>query len=182
MARVTAMTTASTTVPTHVDGLILVDVQAGFRTAETEHVIEKILDLTVSAQKAKLPIILTRFVNLPDSLFRKELNWKDCSEDHPSSQLIEELTDASIRYPVVRKFGYSSGGVLAAHCRARGIARPLIVGIDTDSCVLACASELFDSGIAPVIETNACASTGGAEMHAAGVSLMRRMLGPAAVL
>lgn len=176
------MTTAPTTVPDHVDGLILVDVQVGFRTAETEHVIEKILDLTVAAQRAQLPIFLTRFVNLPDSLFRRELDWNDCSEDHPSSQIIEELADATVRYPVVRKFGYASGGVLAAHCRARDVARPLVVGIDTDSCVLACAGELFDSCIAPVIETGVCASTGGAEMHTAGVALMRRMFGPDAVL
>lgn len=176
------MTNMLRTLPTHVDGLILVDVQVGFRTVETEHVIETIVDLTVAAQRAHLPIVLTRFVNHPSSLFRSELDWNDCSEEHPSSQIIEELADATLRYPVVRKFGYSAGGVLAAHCRARDVARPLVVGIDTDSCVLACASELFDSGIAPVIKSDACASTGGPEMHDAGIALMRRMFGPGAVL
>lgn len=181
-ARFSAMATAPGVLPARVDGLILVDVQIGFRTTGTEHVVEAILDRTAAAEKSRLPILLTRFVNLPHSLFRSELDWHDCSETHPSSEVIGELAGTATRHPVVRKFGYSTGGVLAAHCRLRGVSRPLIVGIGTDCGVLACATELFDNGIAPVIEAAACASTGGTAIHDAGVALMRRRFGPRAVI
>lgn len=53
-----------------------------------------------------------------------------------------------------------------------------IVGVDTDCCVLAIATSLFESNIRPIVLTHYCGSNGGFEYHKAGILCMKRLIGP----
>lgn len=49
-----------------------------------------------------------------------------------------------------------------------------VIGFDTDACVLSTCFDLFNKGVPFRILANGCWSSGGAKMHKAGLSIMRR--------
>lgn len=52
-----------------------------------------------------------------------------------------------------------------------------IAGIDTDCCVLATATSLFERNIRPVVLAHYCASNGGERSHAAALTVLERTIG-----
>lgn len=52
-----------------------------------------------------------------------------------------------------------------------------IAGIDTDCCVLATATSLFERNIRPVVLVHYCASNGGERSHAAALTVLERTIG-----
>ena len=54
-----------------------------------------------------------------------------------------------------------------------------VIGFDTDACVLATCFDLFNIGCNLRILINGCWSSGGAEMHEAGLKVMRRQFNKA---
>ena len=64
-----------------------------------------------------------------------------------------------------------------ADLRDNGIEEVAICGIDTDACVSACAVDLFENGIRPVLLSDACASHAGAEYHEAALRILARLIG-----
>lgn len=163
-----------------VDALVIVDAQRAFLTEHTEGVLPKIRDLIQQASTAGIPVVATRFVNQDASLYRSLIGWHECGMDDPGSELLDGIENASTH--VLIKGGYSSRGRLPECLTTLGATRPLLIGFDTESCVLACAVELFDHLIPPVIDTRACASTGGPDDHRCGVAVLRRVLGEGSVI
>lgn len=171
---------APQTLPHDVDALVIVDAQVGFINEYTQHVASTIVDLTRQAEDRTLPVIATQFINARGSLYRSRLGWDRCGPDTGGTDLIPGLDHLADR--AVVKYGYGARGALADRCGELAVTAPLLVGIDTDSCVLACAVELFDRGIWPRAAAYACASTGGPDAHSAGLMLLARMLGDTAVV
>jgi nicotinamidase-related amidase len=64
----------------------------------------------------------------------------------------------------------------------QGLERITIVGIDTDMCVLKVAMDVFDLGIQPQVLIDCCASTAGLQAHLAGLAVLSRNIGAAALL
>jgi nicotinamidase-related amidase len=58
-----------------------------------------------------------------------------------------------------------------------GARRVELCGFDTDQCVLATALLLWDVGMAPRVLADLCSSSGGADMHEAGLAMTRRAIG-----
>lgn len=52
-----------------------------------------------------------------------------------------------------------------------------VCGFDTDQCVLASALLLWDAGFVPRVLAALCSSSGGADMHQAGLAITRRAIG-----
>lgn len=52
----------------------------------------------------------------------------------------------------------------------------VVVGFDTDACVLATAFALFDAGVIPYIDSRGCDSSGGTELHDAALAIAARSL------
>jgi nicotinamidase-related amidase len=56
--------------------LLVVDVQNGFVTPDTEHVVEPIAKLVKQWQKQKGQAVYSRFINLDNSPWERLLNWQ----------------------------------------------------------------------------------------------------------
>ena len=106
-------------------------------------------------------VIATQFINPDNSAFRRALDYNDMGRGDPGTNL-DERVEARADH-VVAKYGY-------------GIDSALVVGFDTDACVLATAYSLFDAGIVPVIDSRGCASSGVADVHEAALKIAARNL------
>lgn len=166
--------------PEDADALIVIDPQRGFIDEGTRHLPARLAEMVRQAEAREVPVIVTRFINDHDSLFRSHVGWHESGAGAPDSRIIPEL-DRYWRHALI-KHGYGSRGVLPNRCDNLKVSRPLVVGIDTDSCVLACALELFDRGIWPRISASCCGSTGGPEYHESALAILGRTLGAAAIL
>lgn len=116
--------------------------------------------------------IFTRFINLPDSLFRRKLGLTACAPGSAESELLIEPrpTDWVLEKP--------SYGFRPDHLRKfaeAGITRAVVCGIDTDACVLAVAFTLFDAGIDCRVEPDLCWSANG--LHHEAISILRKQIG-----
>jgi nicotinamidase-related amidase len=156
--------------------LLIVDVQKGFLNDYTCHIPERIVRL-VETRRCK-PLLFTRFVNTPSSYYRRLLDWDACSGP-PETDLAPEMQRLAEGAHVFDKPGIAGiPPALEAHLREAHLPRLLVVGIDTDMCVLKCAMDLFDLGIEPIVLADCCASTAGLQAHLAGLAILGRNIGP----
>ncbi len=156
--------------------LLVVDVQRCFINDYTKHIPAKVADLLAS--DAYGPLIFTRFVNPPNSPFRRLLEWHEC-ESEPGTLLVDEIARAAEHGTTFVKQGHAGvSDELREHLRGLGIERITIVGIDTDMCVPKTAMDVFDLGITPVVLSDCCASTAGLQAHLAGLAILSRNIGP----
>ena len=59
---------------------------------------------------------------------------------------------------IIGKNTYGCGDRIADVIKKHGLSSALVVGIDTEVCVLATATELFDRGIVTYVDLSACAT------------------------
>ena len=156
--------------------LLVVDVQHGFLNEFTRHLPARIARLIDRGRYE--PLLFTRFVNTPDSAYRRLLDWH-AFQGPPDTRLAPELAGYSERGRVFDKQGLAGlPHELRSHVRQLGAARIHVVGIDTDMCVLKCAMDLFDLGVEPIVWIDCCASTAGLQAHLAGLAILGRNIGP----
>jgi nicotinamidase-related amidase len=155
--------------------LIVIDVQRGFVTDKSQHVVPKVIELIRQASAKDIPVFFTRFINHAKSGHVKWMGWSRFMnppeiEIHP-----EILPFADV---VFDKPGYTS---LIPPVRTwlgeRGIARLYCCGVDTESCVLKTAVDAFESDIEPMVVHDACASHAGQAAHEAGLFVLSRFIG-----
>ena len=72
-----------------------------------------------------------------------------------------------------------SGYAIREYPKFRPNDKVVIVGFDTDACVLATCFDLFDLGVNFQILADGCWSSGGRSMHKYGLAVMRRQFGRA---
>ena len=155
--------------------LLVVDVQRCFLNKFTGHVPGRIARLIEGGTFD--PILFTRFVNAHEGPYHRFLDWHEC-EGPPGTDLAPELTPWAAPDRVFTKSGYT--GIpreLADRLRAERPERIVVVGIDTDMCVLKVAMDVFDLGIEPVVLIDCCASTAGLQAHLAGLAVLSRNIG-----
>jgi nicotinamidase-related amidase len=156
--------------------LLVVDVQNCFINDYTRDIPAKVAQLLAS--NAYDPLIFTRFVNPPESPFRRLLEWHEC-ESEPGTTLVDEIAAAAENGKVFVKQGHAGvSDELREHLREQGFDHITLVGIDTDMCVLKTAMDIFDLGIAPIVLSDCCASTAGLQAHLAGLAILSRNIGP----
>ncbi|MBA3414776.1 MAG: isochorismatase family protein, partial [Chloroflexia bacterium] len=122
-------------------------------------------------------VLFTRFLNTPESPYRRLLDWHGCAEP-PDTDIAPELADLVRPGCAYAKPGFT--GIpddLAARLREESPEEVVVVGIDTDMCVLKVAMDVFDLGITPVVLVDCCASTGGLQAHLAGLATLARNIG-----
>lgn len=156
--------------------LLVVDVQQGFVNDYTHHIPQRVATLIARGQHR--PVLFTRFVNTPDSTYRRLLDWHDCASDDETA-LAAEVAPSARGAQVFRKEGIAGlPSDLKQHLREAGYRQVAVCGIDTDMCVLKSALDLFDMGIEPVVWIDCCASTAGIQAHLAGLAILGRNVGP----
>jgi nicotinamidase-related amidase len=156
--------------------LLVVDVQKGFvTTAETKAVVLRINKLVEQWKKDDWPIVYSRFVNLENSNWERLRDWHELKQE-PDTQLVDELTVVSPY--IFKKSTYTAwSSEVAAVCFSHTIEEVVIVGVDTNECVLATALSVFDSGLTPWIVEDCCASSGGDMPHQKALDLLKPLLG-----
>lgn len=155
--------------------LLVVDVQLGFINPFTDHVPGRIRRLIEREDYA--PVLFTRFINRPDSPYRRFLEWHECAEP-PGTDLAPEVAPLAAPERVFTKLGFTGiSDDLAGRLRELAPEAVTIFGIDTDMCVLKVAMDIFDLGIRPLVLVDCCASTAGLQAHLAGLAVLARNIG-----
>lgn len=158
--------------------LVVVDVQNGFITDESRHVVPVIEQLVREWLDKGRDVIFTRYLNYADSPFEKIMGWSKLKES-PEIDIVDELQELSKRaLAVIDKRIYtlftSEGTALA---EARGWTDMFVCGIDTEVCVLKTAVDAFEHDIRAWLLVDASASHSGPEPHSAGVLVAQKMIG-----
>lgn len=159
--------------------LVVVDVQNGFVTDNSRPVVPVIADLVERWTAAGRPVVFTRYLNYPGSMFERLMNWTKVSSA-PDTDIVDELQDAASRAPVIDKKGYTlfneQGRALVEEA---GWTDLIFCGIDTESCVLKSAVDAFEADITPWVLTDASASHSDQAGHDAAILIGGRFFGRA---
>ncbi|KXO98397.1 Isochorismatase family (plasmid) [Tsukamurella tyrosinosolvens] len=147
--------------------MLAVDVQHAFLTAK----VPADLPARIAAFIALLgpdQVVATRYVNMPKSPCRELMGWTG-AESSPDTDLHRAVAERATRVLTKNTYGLPAVPEFAG--------RVYVVGLDTDVCVHAAATQLFDAGIDVAVVADLCASAGGAEAHLAGLTALTRVLG-----
>lgn len=151
--------------------LLIIDVQQGFITGATKHLPAKVADLQDDYDR----VFATRFVNPPDSPYRRLMDWQTFAPGSAEAQLaFTPRDDATLMEKTV--YSCVTAGFLDQLRRER-ISELHLCGIATDNCVLKCAVDLFEAGPRPVVLGEFCASHAGADYHQWGLAIIERFIG-----
>jgi len=158
--------------------LIIIDVQKGFtKIPQTQKTSEDIKELL---EKRYFDYIFaTKFYNDHNSIYKKTMNWEklitkqetdlvDGIQDY-IDEVIPKYIYSCVNASFLQRLSQVNNGVLPE--------KVFLAGMDTDSCVLKIAVDLFENGIIPIVLSNYCASNGGKESHEAGLKCLSRFVG-----
>ncbi|MFH8295028.1 isochorismatase family cysteine hydrolase [Streptomyces sp. NPDC018059] len=158
--------------------LVVVDVQHGFVNRHSQHAVPAVVRLVEGWTAAGLPVVFARFHNVPGSPYERISNWTRLRTPEEQA-LVDELQPYAESAAGVIDKSVSSALTpeLEQLIAERRWTDLVLCGIDTDSCVYDTAVAAYHKGLRPWIVIDACASTGGVEMHEAALLLARRNIG-----
>lgn len=157
--------------------LVIVDVQNGFVTDETRHVIPAIVELAKRWHEMGGGVVCSRYHNYEGSAFERLMDWRQVYTP-PDTNLVPELSGHANHSTILDKYSYSALTPELIDLTVRKAVTDLIIcGIDTDLCVLKTALDAFEHGLTPWVVTNASASTGGSSAHNAALMVLGRGIG-----
>lgn len=163
--------------------LIVVDMQNGFVSDGSAHVVPVVIDLVRRWEETGNHILLTRYHNYPGSPFERLVNWYNL-HDSPEIDLIDGIAPY-VEHPRVHlidkdtytAFTEEGRRIISEH----GFTDLFICGIATDGCVLKTTLDAFDAGYTPWVLEDACASNATRvspkEVQQAALMLLTRLVG-----
>jgi nicotinamidase-related amidase len=157
--------------------LVVIDVQNGFLTDETQHILPAVTELVDRWSKRNGVAVYTRYFNYSGSAFERLMDWKKLYTA-PDTDLANDLLPYAQNSIILDKRTYSAlTPDFEELIRRHGWTNAMLCGIDTELCVLKTALDLFEHDLTPWIITNASASTGGRTYHEAGLQVISRAVG-----
>jgi nicotinamidase-related amidase len=148
------------------DAIIIVDVQKDFP------IPPELLD-KIERRSREFPLrIFTKFINLPESLFRRKLQRTSCLPGTPGVELALPTTARDL---VLEKSGYGLGPAQVRRIIDAGVRQALVCGVDTDACVLGVVFSLFDAGVDCEVDRTLCWSSTG--LHEAALKIVQEQFG-----
>jgi len=158
--------------------LAVIDVQNGFVSAASAHIVPRVVDLVERWSAAGLPYVMTRFVNSPGSAYERLIGWTQV-QSSPQIDLVDELAPyVASATAVLDKPGYTMfTDEGAALVNANGWKHIVIAGIATESCVMKTAVDAFELDLTPWVVKDAVYSDAGEEAHEAGLLVAGRFIG-----
>lgn len=155
--------------------LLIIDVQNGFVTEHSQHVVPAVEAL---CQRADYQFVAaSQHINHPKSALWNWLSWQKCRRED-KHDIALAFTPLEHVY-VYEKDTYSAlTPKLCDEFKKRGITHVDICGIDTEACVLATALALFDQGMfKPSILPHACGSHACPQTHTQAVQIIETLVG-----
>lgn len=157
--------------------LAVIDVQNGFLTDETRHILPAVIDLVDQWTQLNGTTVYTRYFNYPGSAFERLMDWRKLYTA-PDTDIADDLLPYAQKSITLDKRTYSAlTPEFEELIRRHGWTDIVICGIDTELCVLKTALDVFECDLTPWIITNATASTGGPTYHEAGLQVIGRAIG-----
>lgn len=158
--------------------LVVADVQNGFVTEHSRHVVPVIEQLTRDWLDAGRDVVFTRYLNYDDSPFETIMGWSKLKSS-PEIDIVDELRELSQRATAVldKRFYTLFNDEGTSLARKRGWTDMFVCGIDTEVCVLKTAVDAFEQGIRAWLLVDASASHSGQPAHEAGVLVGQKMIG-----
>ena len=159
--------------------LAVVDMQYGFVSPASAHVVPLAAKFIRDWAATGRPYIMTRWYNTPDSLFEKLFNYDVIHKGSPEFEIVDELKDlttgavAVVDKPTYSLFGEEGAALVSKH----GWRQMVVIGLDTESCVLKTAVDAFEAGVVPYVVTDLTYSHAGQEAHDAGILVTGRFIG-----
>lgn len=151
--------------------LLVIDFQHGFLTPSLHARLKHIR----TAMESYPAVAMSRFVNIPGSLYRSRLGWHDMGPEDPGQELAAPPVPGTF---VFEKTGYSCVVPdLVRFLDDRGYGEVHLAGLDTEACVMATALSLFDAGYRVRVLSDLCASSAGEDAHQAALSMMVATIG-----
>jgi nicotinamidase-related amidase len=158
--------------------LVVIDMQNGFVSSKSAPVVPHVVSLVDRWERAGGATLFTRFVNHPNSLYERLINWSRM-QTSPEIDLVDAIAPAAQR--AVRVLDKSIYSIFtdegAALVEEHGWTDLVVCGIATESCVLKTACDAFERGLVPWVVTDAVFSHAGQEAHDAGLLVTRRFVG-----
>lgn len=156
--------------------LLIVDVQNGFINEKTMHIPALVEELQFQYDL----VIATRFVNLPNSQYRRLIKWNRFSPGSDDIELAFRPKDDAI---VVDKFIYTCiDEDFMELLKEHDIDAVDVCGIDTDICVTKCAVDLFERDITPFVLKDYCATHAGRDLQEAALAILARYIGSSQIV
>lgn len=152
--------------------LLIIGMQEGFRSPESESIIKNINKAKDYFSKC---VIFSKFINQKKYLFEKQLHWKKFQKK--TDQLIfPELTPSKclqithLTYTVLNK-------KLKDYIKNNKVKQVYLTGVFTDVCIIKATMDLFDHNIEVFVIKDACASLHGKENHKSSINSLEKIIG-----
>jgi nicotinamidase-related amidase len=113
--------------------------------------------------------VFTRFLNPPDSMFRRVLRQKCCAPGSADTALLLMPRSGDLVFEKHGRYGLSPQQI--GLLQARKIRKVTVCGLDTDACVLGVMFSLFDRGFECHLREDMCWSSSG--LHRAARKIAR---------
>lgn len=156
--------------------LLIVDVQKGFVNDKTKH----IPSLVENLQNNYNLVIATRFINLPNSPYRRLIKWNHLYPDTDEIQLAFQPKEGTI---IIDKYIYSCiNDAFLSLLNKNNITEVDICGIDTDICVTKCAVDLFERNITPFVLKDYCATHADENLQDTALIILARYIGDSQII
>ena len=150
--------------------LLIIDMQKAFINENTKHIIPKIQELIDSNKYEN--IIFTQFINSPNSIYVKELNFDGCIGDDKNFVIDTK------NYKIITKTIYSAlNNDLKKYIKENNIDKIYLCGIDTECCILKTSLDLFENGYNVYVLKDYCACMFGNKKHNNALEVLKRNIG-----
>lgn len=151
--------------------LVAVDVQKGFVSPSSRHVLKPIEDIQYRFDH----VVFTRFYNPDPSPFRRILGYHDLA---PGSEGVELAVKPRADAVIIDKPDYSGcNDELKRHLALWRTDEVHITGIATEACVLKTVGDLFEQNILTWVIADLCASDKEHRFHDMAISILGTLIG-----
>jgi len=158
--------------------LVVVDIQNGFISPASAHIVPLASKFIRDWAATGRPYVMTRFINYPQSLFEQLIGWS-AMQASPEIDIVDELRDlipgavAVLDKPTYSLFTEAGASLVAEH----GWRHVVVIGLDTESCVLKTAVDAFEADLVPWVVEDLVYSHAGKVAHEAGILVTGRFIG-----
>lgn len=150
--------------------LLIIDMQEGFRSCESEQIIPAIQEIK---KEFDGEIIFTQFIDIKDSLFETQLQW-NIFQDPKNQQIFPELYQWET---IIQHHGYTIfWEELQIYIQSEQIEAVYLAGIYTDVCITKTAMDIFDFWTKVYIYAHCCASLHGELQHISALTSLKYII------